>query len=236
VFIVCASVLPAAWTIRNGVEGGYWGPSKTPLSFLSSIYGTQQDTAFESGTNTFDTKGSVAAIEDLTVALQERPGSAATTLLRGAGLVVLGPGEWAMRNHYLGEIGARDAARVVPFFSLRESTGSLEIAAHVSAASTSGRSAAWWLLAWSWVATGATYVLAAWGGYAAIRSRNRWAMALLCAAALLVVASAGHQANARFRVPVLPLLLIAAAGRADYSLKTTNFAAVRMSVPISRTK
>jgi hypothetical protein len=212
-FVAAAMLLPSLWVIRNGVVGGYWGISKTGMSYVSSVYGSATD---ESGpeigkVSVFDHHGTLSALRDVTTHAAHRPGEAVVELVHGTGMVLVGPGEWAMRRHFLGEKGRRGQPASPRWLEMSESANGVNPPLHAATPSGTARSGVWALVGWSWLTTLAMYVLTGIGVVDAIRRRRRTILFLLAGAVLLVLASAGYQANARFRVPVVPLLLLTAA-------------------------
>jgi hypothetical protein len=69
-------------------------------------------------------------------------------------------------------------------------------------------------MAWSWLITLITYGLAARGLARGIRRRDVLTVLWAASAAALLLSVAGYQANARFRVPAIPFVVLLAAASA----------------------
>ncbi|MBK8232057.1 MAG: hypothetical protein IPK72_16115 [Candidatus Eisenbacteria bacterium] len=245
-WVIAACLLPGLWSVRNGVVGGFWGPSRTLISFPSSVLGSQY---LEHGTepmktSAYDAEGLEAGVRDLSGAVARHPLRALRTVVVGSARTLLGPGEWTLRRALLGEVGFRDPHEATAVYMI-DATGPMlrffetpGAAPRTSAGATSrGRSAACWaLLVWSVAAMGIVYLRALrglWGlraprgpqGPRAVRaqqallapdSAGRFLPLLWLAAAVgLTLASAGFLSNSRFRLPVLPFLLLLGKGHTE---------------------
>ncbi|MBK8232392.1 MAG: hypothetical protein IPK72_17880 [Candidatus Eisenbacteria bacterium] len=77
---------PGLWSVRNGVVGGFWGPSRTLISFPSSVLGSQY---LEHGTepmktSAYDAEGLEAGVRDLSAQWRGTPLRALRTVVVGS--------------------------------------------------------------------------------------------------------------------------------------------------------
>lgn len=217
-WVVGAMLLPGLWMLHNGVAHGYWGISKTGVSFVGSAYGEEYLGAGvqKRGSSPYD-KGDLTARASLAATAQSiarHPGAFARALVWGLAKTLLGPGEWSMRNLLLGELGSRPGTGPITARSVAQSERGLLF--HTRAISDPERPlprslTAWLLILWSLAVTGATYLVAFRGAFVGLRRRDAVAAFCLLAIVLLDVGSCGYQANARFRVPMVPFLAVLAA-------------------------
>ncbi len=210
VWTLAALMLPIGWSVRNGRVADYWGPSKTIVSFLGSTFSDDQ-----SGHPTpYDEGGSwLTALRAVSAQITSHPRESAEVLLTGFGRTALGPGEWTMRGALLGHTGQHPGRGPCPALRVTEGPDGVVIAATMRETTPPpGRQGVdvWLLLLWSFGITGLTYGLIATGLFRC-RFRPHWLPAItLVAAVALMVSSSGNQAYARFRVPVVPFLVVAA--------------------------
>ncbi len=216
VWSLAACLAPAAWSVRNGIEGGFWEISKTLPSFLSSVHGSQylEDGIAPMKTSTYDTRGLASGLADAGGAIARHPLRVARTLGVGMARTLLGPGEWTLRRILLGESGYRDASTVASTYRIEAGETGLQFPRFTMPSAARDRdSACWLLLAWSVVSLAAIYALGAIGAFRAWRRRDGLCAIWLVSALLLALASAGFDSNSRFRMPVLPFILLLGAGQ-----------------------
>lgn len=217
-WLVGVMLLPGLWSVHNGVAHGYWGVSKTGVSFACSAYGepylaarvqTRSPNLYDKGDLTAGgTLGSIAK------SIGTHPASFARAWLGGLGRTLLGPGEWTMRKALLGEPGSRPGTGPVTVTSISESDRGLvfETGTTADREDPLPRSrAAWLLILWSVTVTVVAYLAALRGAIAGLRRRDAVAVYCTLALVLLALGSSGYQANARFRVPMVPFLALLAA-------------------------
>lgn len=244
-WLTAACLLPGAWSVRNGLAGGFWGPSRTLISFPSSVLGSQYlDHGQEPmKTSAYDAQGLEAGVRDLSGAVARHPLRALRTVAVGSARTLLGPGEWTLRRALLGDVGFRDPREGTGVYVI-DATGPalrfFETPGASPTASSRGRSAACWaLLAWSVAAMGIVYLralrgvptlrglralrgLGAAGPPRALHGAGRGLPLLWLAAAVgLTLASAGFLSNSRFRLPVLPFVLLLGGGPVEPKKRPT---------------
>lgn len=216
VWTMAAFLIPAAWTIRNGFQAEFWGVSRTAFSFPSSVLGSQY---LENGTepmktSAYDEGGVGTGLADIGLAVVRNPLRAAKVIGVGMARTLLGPGEWTLRRMLLGESGYRDSGEAASVYAIEEGEGDagLRFARTDTGAETRGRSLKCLLLmAWSIVSMLIVYLIGVSGAIRIVRQRNWLGAVWLIAALLLVLASAGFVSNSRFRLPILPFILLAGA-------------------------
>ncbi len=215
-WIAGVAVLPGLWLLHNGVDHGYWGISKTGVSFAYSAYGEPYLAARvrTEGLNAYDT-GEVAAGGALTAvasSILKHPGAFARTWLEGAFMTALGPGEWTMRRALLGELATRPGTPLsVTTISQSDQGLVFETGTITGDVKPQPRTPTVYLLVlWSVAVTAVTYIAALKGAVAGLRRRDPLAAFCVLAILLLLVGSSGYQAHARFRVPMIPYLTLLA--------------------------
>jgi len=208
-FLAGSLLLPGAWALHNGVRHGYWGISKTGPSYLSSLYRAEAVGDADAAANS-----SRAALTEILRSIGRRPLGTLADMAVGLGRSLFGPGEWTLRRALLGEEGGRSPADPAPLVHAIEERDGLRlerVPPPTEGSPASGRGfLIWVLLGWSWVTAGWLYLLALRGLLRGIRRRDRFCLLWCYAAAALLLAAAGYQANARFRVPALPFLALLA--------------------------
>ncbi len=212
-----AILLPGIWMLHNGIEHGYWGISKTGVSFAYSAYGEQYLAARveTESLNSYDTgnltaRGALAAVAR---SISRHPAAFARTWLEGLSMTLIGPGEWTLRRALLGDRSFRPGTPAI-VTTLTQAEGGLVIGTSTVAdpePPPARSSAAWLLLTWSIIITLVTYGAALRGALAGLRRRDAVAIYCLLAIVFLVLGSSGYQAHARFRVPMIPYLALLAA-------------------------
>ncbi|MFN8549547.1 MAG: hypothetical protein U0527_16630 [Candidatus Eisenbacteria bacterium] len=210
-WVVAAWLVLFAWSIRNGVVGGFWGPSRTIVSFPSSSLGTQYLVRGiePMKTSAYDTRGFRAGVADILEGVAHRPAAATRTLLAGSARTLLGPGEWALRRALLGATGTRGSGDEGITFRIAVGDDGLLMTREATRQQIEGRSALCWvLLTWSIAATLVVYVYALRGLVRCRRARSRLALVWIACAVALTLSSASFLSNSRFRLPVLPFVLL----------------------------
>ncbi len=208
---LAACLAPAAWSVRNGIEGGFWEISKTLPSFLSSVHGSQY---IENGiepvkTSTYDTHGLASGLADAGGAIARHPLRAARTLGVGMARTLLGPGEWTLRRVLLGESGYRDPSEAASIYEVEAGGAGLQFPLITMPSTARDRGpACWYVLVWSVISLAAVYAIGTIGALRAWRRRDGLGAIWLVAALLLALASAGFDSNSRFRMPILPFILL----------------------------
>ena len=217
VWILTASVLPIGWSLRNGLVADYWGPSRTIMSFLGSTFSEAHlSQGSQSGYPTPYDEGDtwLTALRAVSAQIVSHPRETAEVLLTGLGRTALGPGEWTMRQALLGHAGQRPGSGPCPAFRVTQGPGGVviaEISEEMAPSPESRNLGVWLLLLWSFGITGLCYALIVTGLFYR-RFRFHWLLVMaLVAAVALMISSPGYQAYARFRIPAIPFLAVAAA-------------------------
>jgi 4-amino-4-deoxy-L-arabinose transferase-like glycosyltransferase len=210
-----ALLLPGAWAMHNGVAHRYWGISKTGTSFVYAAYGEdhlargiqlRRLNPYDSGS-----LSATAALGSVLKGVVRRPDVFAREFSMGMARTLLGPGEWSLRTALLGEQGSRPGSGPVPHVQMvaTESGLSFRATPEPDQAGRRARSTGTWLLIlWSLGITSLTYLAAGIGAIRGLRQRDLVAVYCTLASALLVIGSSGFQSNARFRVPIVPYLML----------------------------
>ncbi len=215
-WVLGAWTLLGAWSIRNGVEAQFWGPSRTLVSFPSSIFGSDY---LEHGiepmkTSAYDEEGFGAGMKDMASAVVRHPWRAVREVVIGSGRTLLGPGEWALRRALLGDPGFREPSGKASIYDLESAAGELRLVPREVQIESRARSAACWaILGWSVLSMLAVYALALGGFLSWVRRPHLLGAIWILSAIGLTLASAGYLGNSRFRLPVLPFILLIAACR-----------------------
>jgi len=226
VWLVAALFLPSLWTLHNGVRHGYWGLSKSALSYASSVYGhapLSRGTP-DMKTSLYDqTVDANSTFIDILHGVREHPLDAVRVLASGLARVGLGLGEFTLRRIFAGDTYDRSGAALSPdLFTIVPTEDGLAFPPPDLQPRTASKAAKAALLLWSALSTLAIYFLAATGAKQALRelrglrsSRppNAGALVALAWSVTLLLTSAGPVANARFRMPIVPLLLLAVSCR-----------------------
>jgi 4-amino-4-deoxy-L-arabinose transferase-like glycosyltransferase len=225
IWTLSAFLLPAAWTVRNGTQAGFWGVSRTTFSYPSSVLGSQY---LENGTepmktSAYDTGGVGTGIADMGRAIARNPFRAAKAIAIGTGRTLLGPGEWTLRRMLLGETGYRDSGEAASVYSIEASDAGLRFARTAATASPRGRSSGCLLImTWSIVSLLVVYIVGVAGTIRIVRRKDGLGAVWLIAALLLTLASAGFVSNSRFRLPIVPFILLAGARPRDTASDRVN--------------
>jgi 4-amino-4-deoxy-L-arabinose transferase-like glycosyltransferase len=236
VWTLSACLLPAAWAVHNGVRTGFWGVSKTSLSYPSSVLGSRYlETGIEPmKTSSYDESGFAAGIADMAGAVKRNPILAARTIAVGIGRTLLGPGEWTLRRALLGEAGYRKPAEIASVYSMEADEQGLRFFRKAVPPGTRDRSLQCWIiLAWSILSLLIVYVLGTVGAVSVLRRRDRLGAVWLVAAVSLTLASVGFISNSRFRLPILPFVLLLGASRLRVSEGEGEPSCPRLAGPIN---
>jgi len=215
VIIMSFLLLPTLWTVFNGIRNGYWGLSKTAISFISSAYGpayihndskTFRDSKYDHGLSPLD------ALTEVYSTIVHNPGTAFRSYLNGLARVILGPGEWHLRRAVLGERGSRANSGPISSVVMDNSNDGLNFRLITETESSGNRrgTQAIALVTWSLAVTLLTYAFAFRGLMRCFGSKGPIPVFCAAAAALLLTSVAGYEANARFRVPAVPYLVLLA--------------------------